>query len=91
MSCEKAALNCAPYCRIALSPFLANSTLGGHSYKWMLFGHDDTVWLLDNVIKMLGGLDPDMPYLITDNIWFGVNGSGKLSWLAVIRPLHQEL
>ena len=49
----------------------------------MLFGHDDTVWLLDNVIKMLGGLDPDLPYLITDNIWFGVNGSGKLSWLAV--------
>lgn len=38
-------------------------------------GHDDTVWMVENTLKLLRGLDHDQPYLITDNIWFDENGA----------------
>lgn len=56
--------------RAAMAPFLANQSSGLDSYKWMLYGDDDTVFYLDNVLRMLEPLDPAMPYFITDHIWF---------------------
>ena len=53
-----------------MAPFLANHSSGADSYKWMLYGDDDTVFYVDNVLRMLEGLDPTMPYFITDHIWF---------------------
>lgn len=53
-----------------MAPFLANHSLGADSYKWMLYGDDDTVFNLDNVLRLLEPLDHTMPYYITDHIWF---------------------
>lgn len=36
----------------------------------MLYGDDDTVFFIDNTLEMLEGLDHDMPYFLTDNLWF---------------------
>lgn len=56
--------------RAAMAPFLANQSVGADSYKWMLYGDDDTVFYLDNVLRMLEPLDHTTPYFITDHIWF---------------------
>ena len=53
-----------------MAPFLANHSLAAGSYKWMLYGDDDTVFYLDNLLRMLETLDHTMPYYITDHIWF---------------------
>lgn len=53
-----------------MAPFLANQSSGADSYKWMLYGDDDTVFYVDNVVRMLAPLDHTMPYFITDHIWF---------------------
>ena len=54
-----------------MAPFLANHSLGAEdSYKWMLYGDDDTVFYVDNVMRMLEALDHTVPYFITDHIWF---------------------
>ena len=75
-------------CRAAMAPFFANQS-AGDSYKWMLYGDDDTVFYLDNVLRMLEALDldPAMPYFLTDHIWFlrslteGRSGTSPLSKL----------
>ena len=36
-------------------------------YKWMLFGHDDTFFFVNNVLELLQDFDPDLPYIITGN------------------------
>lgn len=53
-----------------MAPFLANDSHEAGSFKWMLYGDDDTVFNLDNVVRMLEPLDHTMPYYITDHIWF---------------------
>lgn len=53
-----------------MTPFLANQSFGVDSYKWMLFGEDDTVFFVDNTLKLLGHLDADLPYVLTDNIHY---------------------
>ena len=53
-----------------MTPFLANQSLGVDSYKWILFGEDDTVFFVENALKLLGHLDPDLPYFLTDNIHY---------------------
>lgn len=63
-------------CRAALAPFLANKTAAPHSYKWILYGDDDTYWFIDNVLRYLDQLDPNMPYLLSDNIWTKERTSG---------------
>ncbi len=40
-------------------------------------GHDDTVWMVDNILKLLEGVDPEQPQVITDNLWFSPQGAGK--------------
>ncbi|KAK9848859.1 hypothetical protein WJX84_012447 [Apatococcus fuscideae] len=63
--------------RAALVPFLAHTQLQD-TYKWLLYGDDDTVWFLEGVMSMLEDLDPDMPYFITDHMWWS-NTPGRAS------------
>ncbi|DBB16176.1 TPA: hypothetical protein ACH3X3_015173 [Trebouxia sp. C0006] len=56
--------------RAAMTPFLANQSLGVDSYKWILFGEDDTVFFISNAMKLLEHLDHNLPYLLTDNIQY---------------------
>lgn len=50
--------------RAALVPYLAHASFGD-SYKWLLYGDDDTVWFTESVMKLLENFDPDLPYFIT--------------------------
>ncbi len=36
----------------------------------MLYGDDDTVFFVDNALGMLEELDHNMPYFLTDHLWF---------------------
>lgn len=53
--------------RAALVPYLAHASFGD-TYKWLLYGDDDTVWFMESVMKLLQDFDPDLPYFITG--WF---------------------
>ena len=37
----------------------------GGSYKWLLYGDDDTFFFLDAAMNVLQHLDPEMPYFLT--------------------------
>ena len=50
--------------RAALVPYLAHASFGD-SYKWLLYGDDDTVWFMESVMRLLQDFDPDLPYFIT--------------------------
>ncbi|KAK9815274.1 hypothetical protein WJX72_000949 [[Myrmecia] bisecta] len=56
--------------RAALVPFLAHRHFG-ETYKWMLYGDDDTMWFLNAASTMVHGLDPEVPYFLTDHMWWG--------------------
>lgn len=56
--------------RATVTPFIANMTIGPDNFKWMLFGDDDTVFLIDNVLNLLPHLDPVVPYFMTDHLWY---------------------
>ena len=53
--------------RAAIVPFLAHKQLGD-TYKWLLYGDDDTVWFMDGVLDVLSDLDPDTPYFISGQL-----------------------
>lgn len=53
-----------------MTPFLANNSSGVDNYKWLLFGEDDTIFFVENALKLLGHLDHNLPYFLTDNIQF---------------------
>ncbi|KAL3131943.1 hypothetical protein ABBQ38_007639 [Trebouxia sp. C0009 RCD-2024] len=55
--------------RAALVPYLAHASFGD-TYKWLLYGDDDTVWFMESVMKLLQDFDPDLPYFITDHMWW---------------------
>ncbi|KAK9811263.1 hypothetical protein WJX72_000828 [[Myrmecia] bisecta] len=55
--------------RAALAPFVAHSMLD-NTFKWLLYGDDDTIWFLKPLMAMLEPLDPEMPYVITDHLWW---------------------
>ena len=38
----------------------------GQTYDWVLYGDDDTVYLMDNALEMLRGLDAATPYFLSD-------------------------
>ena len=61
--------------RATVTPFLANMTVGPDNFKWMLFGDDDTVFLIDNVLNLLPYLDPSQPYYMTDHLWYPQAGT----------------
>lgn len=53
-----------------MTPFLANQSCGVDNFRWILFGDDDTVFFVDNALKMLRHLDHKLPYFLTDNIQY---------------------
>lgn len=61
--------------RAALAPFLAFRELGD-SFKWLLYGDDDTVFFTDAVLNLASTLDPDLPYVVTDNLWWSSHFGG---------------
>lgn len=50
--------------RAALVPFLAYQALG-NTFKWLLYGDDDTLFFLDGLFSMTVLLDHNMPYFIS--------------------------
>lgn len=60
-----------------MAPFLAAKEMGLDSFKWILYGDDDTVFFIDGALKMLENLDHNMPYLLSDDVWF-VEDNGRL-------------
>ena len=50
--------------------FLANQSVGVDSYKWMLIGEDDTVFFVDNAMKLLQHLDHNVLYFLSNNIQY---------------------
>lgn len=56
--------------RAAFTPWLADKTVNSTGYKWILYGDDDTFWFVGGVLDLLKDLDPDMPYIVTDNLWW---------------------
>ena len=66
--------------------------MGLESFKWVLYGDDDTVFFVDGALDMLENLDYNMPYLLSDDVWF-VEDDGKHALLLAHRmhasyPLH---
>ncbi|KAK9822059.1 hypothetical protein WJX74_004369 [Apatococcus lobatus] len=55
--------------RAALAPFLAHQAFGD-TYKWMLYGDDDTMFFVEGIQNLVKDIDPNMPYLITDHLWW---------------------
>ena len=37
----------------------------GDTYKWLLYGDDDTMWFIEGVLKLAQTLDHELPYFIT--------------------------
>ncbi len=44
--------------------------MGLDSFKWILYGDDDTVFFVGGALDMLENLDYNMPYLLSDDVWF---------------------
>ena len=40
----------------------------GDSYKWLLYGDDDTMWFIEGVLKYVQTLDHDLPYFVTGGL-----------------------
>ena len=55
--------------RAALTPFLAFKELGDN-FKWILYGDDDTVFFPDAALELASTMDPELPYFVTDNLWW---------------------
>ena len=64
----------ACYCQPRRQSLLQPQALGD-SYKWMLYGDDDTLFFVDAVLDLLLPYDPELPYAISDNIWFEANSA----------------
>eukprot|EP00198_Chlamydomonas_reinhardtii_P006621 XP_001695957.1 predicted protein [Chlamydomonas reinhardtii] len=56
--------------RAAMAPFMAHEHYG-ETYKWLLYGDDDTIFYMPAVKRMLAHLDPELPYAISDNLCYG--------------------
>ena len=54
-------------------------------YKWIVYGDDDTVMFIDNILHLLNtgsGLDWRKPYLLSDCIWWPEGTFGEaLLWV----------
>lgn len=50
--------------RAALMPFLAHKVFGA-TYKWVLYGDDDTIFFIDTILRLLQDFDEHLPYFIT--------------------------
>ena len=48
------------------------------TYKWIVYGDDDTVMFVDNILRTLnsGVMDWRDPYFVSDCLWWPEGGSG---------------
>ena len=77
---------CLLHChRAAVAPFLAAKEMGLDTFKWVLYGDDDTVFFVDGALDALENLDYNMPYLLSDDVWF-VEDDGE-HHTAIFAPL----
>ena len=76
--------------RATVAPFLANMTIGPDNFKWMLFGYDDTIFFIDNVLNLLPHLDPTVPYFMTDHLWYP-DTAGKTCLVTAVHLATQVL
>lgn len=60
---------------------LANRSFAGR-FDWLIVGDDDVIFLLDNLRDILKNVNPNIPFLITDDL--GVS-SGLLPCIGVAR------
>ncbi|RYE14438.1 MAG: hypothetical protein EOP45_19635, partial [Sphingobacteriaceae bacterium] len=40
----------------------------GDTYKWMLYGDDDTMFFAEGIQNLVKDIDPNMPYFITGKV-----------------------
>ncbi|KXZ55284.1 hypothetical protein GPECTOR_3g420 [Gonium pectorale] len=54
--------------RAALTPLFALDAIGANNFKWLLYGDDDTVWVIPAVLRLLNdaGLNAEEPHMLTD-------------------------
>ena len=55
--------------RQAHSPYRILTQVYGDSFKWVLYGDDDTMFFIDGVLDLVQTLDADLPYFITGAAW----------------------
>ncbi|KAG2434057.1 hypothetical protein HXX76_007785 [Chlamydomonas incerta] len=55
--------------RAAAAPFAAYRHYGD-TFKWLLYGDDDTLFYLDALKHMLSEHDPNLPLAFSDNLWY---------------------
>lgn len=61
--------------RAALMPFLAHKVFGA-TYKWVLYGDDDTIFFIDTILRLLHDFDEQLPYFITGaGAWWMLHGA----------------
>ena len=54
-------------------------------YKWMLFGHDDTFFFVNNVLELLQDFDSDLPYVISGMAsWHNLFRDGRTCFVIVL-------
>ena len=71
--------------RAALAPFLAYNALGD-TFKWLLYGDDDTVFFTEAALNLASTMDPEMPYFVTDNLWWSLSFGGAWHPHPLVRP-----
>lgn len=64
--------------------------LNGTGYKWMIFAGADTVFFPEAVLQMLDGFDPQVPYVITDNLWWEGEHGGPYKSAPRCLPCHTK-
>lgn len=72
---------------MTMAPGVAGAALQDTEYEWMLLGEIGTVFNMDVVIELLEGFNPELPFLITDNLWFTYHGKGPPSVISRGSPL----
>ena len=84
--------------RAALAPVLAHKALAPGSFKWMLFGDDDTIFFVDSVLEFLQDFDPNLPYFISGGALVhmaacstaqGGEAAMYVTWCTMLLPMKQ--
>ena len=55
------------YLRAGMTPTLAHRhfTAAGQAYKWLMWGDDDTLFLMPPILKALENIDPEQPWVFS--------------------------
>ncbi|KAK9803733.1 hypothetical protein WJX73_008989 [Symbiochloris irregularis] len=75
--------------RAALAPFLAHKHFGD-SYKWLLYGDDDTLFFPHALKRTLHNLDPNIPYFLTDHMWWTEHNMAEDGVRRPDKPKHDS-